>query len=480
MLWLALHFPSLALDVCARGVHEPGPLAIASSPGAGATVIACNPAARSRGVQAGMALAATCALDSSLIILARDAAAEQAALERIAAWALQYTPTVSVAAPSEVLLDIAGSLKLFGGLGQLCRLIGNDLSALGYGVRLACAPTPLAAQWFARAGLAVRIRHHDALRHALERLPAATLGQPPQIAALLDDIGARAVGDCLQLPRDGVARRFGQRLVDDLDRALGRLPDARAPFAPPPRFAAALPLPAPVHQAEALLFAARRLIVELCGFLAAGGSGAQQLRFTLSHEDRDDTQIVLNLVAASRDPDHLASVLRERLARLHLACPVAAITLASESFTSLPAHSLSFLPAAGKHAETISRLIERLRGRLGDAAVKGLGLAADHRPERAWRTCDPGHDAGGNCAPCVSRPLWLLAAPRPLDESAATPCYDGPLTLLAGPERIESGWWDGADIARDYFVARNAAHSLLWVYRERRNGGIWYLHGFFA
>ena len=54
------------------------------------------------------------------------------------------------------------------------------------------------------------------------------------------------------------------------------------------------------------------------------------------------------------------------------------------------------------------------------------------------------------------------------------------MTLLAGPERIESGWWDGNDVARDYFVARNPAQSLLWIYRERREGGGWYLHGFFA
>jgi protein ImuB len=235
-----------------------------------------------------------------------------------------------------------------------------------------------------------------------------------------------------------------------------------------------------VHEAEALLFAARRLIIELCGFLAAGSNGVQRLCFTLSHEDHEDTQIVLNLVAASRDPEHLATVLREHLGRLHLPCPVTAIALASESLAALPARSLSFLPASGDHSETVSRLIERLRGRLGDEAVKGLGLAADHRPERAWRTSEPGRDAAGDVAHRVPRPLWLLAAPLRLDTSADAPCYEGPLTLLAGPERIESGWWDGVDVTRDYFVARTAAQSLLWIYRERRDIGAWYLHGFFA
>jgi protein ImuB len=480
MLWLALHFHSLALDVHARGAPDPGPLAVASSPEAGAVVVACSPAARRRGVRAGMALAAACALDSSLKILARDPAAERAALERVAAWTIQYTPSASIAPPADVLLEVAGSLSLFGGLSRLCGQVEHGLSELGYGACLACAPTPLAAQWFARAGLAVRIRHPDALRHALERLPAAALGQPPEIATLLEDIGVRTAGDFLRLPRDGAARRFGQRLLDDLDRALGRLPDARRPYTPPPRFTAALPLPAPVHEAEALLFAARRLIAEQCGLLAAGGNGAQRLHFTLAHEDREDTQIVLNLVAATRDPEHLVSVLRERLGRLRLARPATAIALVSESLAPLPARSLSFLPASEGHSETVSRLIERLRGRLGDGAVQGLGLAADHRPERAWRMGEPGRDAAAGPARRAPRPLWLLAVPRRLDASAGAPCYDGPLTLLAGPERIESGWWDGDDVVRDYFVARTAAQSLLWIYRERWESGAWYLHGFFS
>jgi protein ImuB len=481
MLWLALHFPSLALDVSTRGAREAGSLAIASSLEANAAIVACSPAARRRGVQAGMALAAACALDSGLKILPRDTAAEQAALERVAAWAIQYTPTASITPPADVLLEVAGSLHLFGGLTRFCGLIERGVAELGYSTCVACAPTPLAAQWLARTGLALKIRHHDALRHALEQLPAAVLGQSAQIATLLEDIGVRTLGDFLGLPRGGTARRFGQQIIDAVDRALGRLPDPRAPYAPPPRFTAALPLPAPVHEAEALIFAARRLIGELCGLLAAGGNGVQQLRFTLSHEDHEGTHIVLSLVAASRDPEHLVNVLRERLGRLQLAGPVTSIALASELLVPLPARSLSFLPAPEDHSETVFRLIERLRGRLGDAAVQGLGLAADHRPERAWRTSEPGrHAAAGDFVRRVPRPLWLLAVPQRLAASADTPCYEGPLTLLAGPERIESGWWDGADVTRDYFVARTTTQSLLWIYRERRDIGTWYLHGFFA
>ena len=70
-------------------------------------------------MRAGMAVAAASALAADLCVLARDPAAERAALERIAACAIQFTPTVSIAPSAEVLLEIAGSLKLFGGLSRL-------------------------------------------------------------------------------------------------------------------------------------------------------------------------------------------------------------------------------------------------------------------------------------------------------------------------------------------------------------------------
>ena len=483
MLWLALHFFRLPLDMFARGTSsEPTPLAVASSAGGGATLIACNQLARTRRVRIGMTVAAAWALASDLHIVVRDESAERAALERIAAWAFEFTPAISISPPSEVLLEVEGSLDLFGGLGSLRRRIEQGLSAMGYAACLACAPTPLAAQLFSRAGFATRIRHNDALHLELQNLPVELLDQRPEITEMLESFGVQTIGECLKLPRAGVARRLGQKLLDDIDRALGRLPDPRPSFVPASTFNASLPLPAPVEHSEALLFAARRLLSELCGWLAAMGKGALSLRWTLAHENHADTQVNMRLVMASRDPEHWLSVLRERLARIELPCPVTAIALDSGQLQPLASHDLSFLPDTHHGAENAARLIERLRARLGEKAVFGLSTFSDHRPERAWRACKLGESIAKVVPESCSRPLWLLAAPRPLKEVAAVPHYDGPLSLLIGPERIESGWWDGRDVTRDYFVARNPAQSLLWVYRERKCNvpAAWYLHGIFG
>jgi protein ImuB len=131
----------------------------------------------------------------------------------------------------------------------------------------------------------------------------------------------------------------------------------------------------------------------------------------------------------------------------------------------------------GKPRGDWERLLERLRARLGTEAVRGVTARAEHRPERASGTADPG--ARQLQLEFGERPIWLLESPRPLAEIGARPHHEGPLELLAGPERIESGWWDGGDVARDYFIARMQNEALVWIYRERGGGG-WYLHGLFA
>ena len=48
-----------------------------------------------------------------------------------------------------------------------------------------------------------------------------------------------------------------------------------------------------------------------------------------------------------------------------------------------------------------------------------------------------------------------------------------------GPERIETGWWRGADVRRDYYVVETVTGERFWVFRDLA-GGSWFLHGVFA
>jgi protein ImuB len=128
--------------------------------------------------------------------------------------------------------------------------------------------------------------------------------------------------------------------------------------------------------------------------------------------------------------------------------------------------------------------LERLRVRLGPESVYGLCLVPEHRPEATWRAQTPQTEQRNVLQPpweSGRRPLWLLRAPRALRERDGVPRHAGhPLTLRSGPERLETGWWDGSDIRRDYYVAMAAGGACLWVFRERQAPCRWFLHGAFG
>lgn len=476
MLWACLHIPDFSLQLLERGTPASGPMVV-SSGGNRPVVLSCNPSARSLGIAPGMAVSAAIALAPRLLEHRRDPAAERKALAGIANWAGQFTPLVSLAAPDGVLLEIEGSLRLFEGLRALLSRVSEELRDLGYGAAIGVAPTPSAACLLARSGLSVPITDPAALHSVLAPIPLGLLDQPAATVRMLDTMGIRTIGDCLQLPRDGLARRFGQGLLDELDRASGRLPDPRLPHTAPARYRARLALPAPVHESEPLLFAARRLVVELTGTLRLKQAGITRLRLTLHHENRPATVLRLAFSAPSRDAQGIVRLLRERLMRVELPDKVEAIQLDSEEARPLAGHNLSLFPEDNGTGEERWSIIDHLRARLGTDAVYGIASHADPRPESAWRCCEPGTAAGRSVH--ARRPLWLLEQPRKLLQKQDQPVLDGPLTLISGPERIEGGWWDGHDVARDYFVARDEHGRCFWVYRQRQEAD-WYLQGIFA
>ncbi len=459
--------PQLPLDIFLRGSSTPEPFAVEEQH----RVFACDRKAFARGIRAGMTVSAALALAPRLRVAPRDPAAETEALLGVAGWAAQFSPGVAIEFPDGVLLEVSGSLKLFGGLESLLERLRRGLAEMGWSATLAGAPTPRAAFWLALAGKQEFIDSIAGLEAALAALPVGVLHCGDGTLEALEAIGVRTLGELRALPREGVARRFGQGLLDELDRALGLLPDPRNFFIPPARFRAAIELSAEVTQAEALLFAAAR------------SGGVQRFVLRLKHRDRAAIEVAIGLVAPSRDAERFTLLLRERLSSLALAEPVREITLQADDVVPLPGRNLGLLLEEGKAAGDWEHLVEGLRARLGTEAVCGIAGRAEHRPERASALAPlvPLPLSGGGLGwGFGERPLWLLDRPKPLEEISAVPHHEGPLELLAGPERIESGWWDGDGVARDYFIARMQSEALVWIYREWRGEGGWYLHGVFA
>lgn len=455
MLWLALYCPTRAAsDNEAASPPDDGPQ----------TGV---PVAQSAGPQSTPASSASAFPTSAL-----------------ACWAGRFTSHVNLA-PATLRLEIAASLRLFGGLPALLGLVRDDLVAMDVDVQYAVAATPLAALWLARAGSREAAICPDlaTTRAALAAMPLTALELTPPLARRVEGFGLRCLGDVFALPRASLGARLGKPFLVDLARALGEIPDPQTGFVFPEHFEQGLELPAPVDAAPVLLFAARRLIAALAGWLAVRNSAVRAIELRIDHGHGTSTSLEIAFSAPVHAAVRIERVLKERLDALSLSAPALALSLRAESVQTREDRSHVLFEGAGQRHEALAELMDRLVARLGSQAVQGLACHADHRPELASRsrlTRSARSATHVSVASLPARPLWLVNPPEALRELRGRPQRAGPLALVAGPERIESGWWDGFDARRDYFVAIDRAGRWLWIFRDPRPPGGWFLHGMFA
>jgi protein ImuB len=411
-----------------------------------------------------------------------------ALLQRLCMHAQQFTSCVSIERPNALLLEIKGSLRLFGPLERL----HADIDACWRGLELqaysATAPSTLAALWLAR-GLSGRpgqphpdVEDLGMLPGRLAQLPIACTAWAGERLQTLRAMGVTRVGELLRLPRAGLARRLGAATVQDLDIALARQFAPRRSFVPRERFRARCDFETEIENVVYLEKALEPLIARCARFLCERQAGVQALRLKLRHRAGPATYVHFGLASITSERRRLMDVLAQKLTRLELAAPVRDLELISGALQPLSAGSLDVfagrLSAGAGGRDSLPQLVERLRARLGEEAVYGVVSIAEHRPEAAWRRVQelPPTPTLHVAEKMPPRPVWLLDAPLPLANS---------LILEQGPERIESGWWDGKGVARDYYIARrapgtpHAQGARLWVFQERQSKR-WYLHGMFA
>lgn len=530
MLWIALHLPLLSLETVAS-LLPPAPPGRASRGGIAALALEdgheithANAAARALGVVAGLRRATALALAPQLQLARADAQRDALALEAVAQVALAYTPAVSLAPPLTVLLEVQASLRYFGGVERLLQRLRAALRPLGHHLQLASAPTAQGAALVSRlarrseAVVADRPRPSEvsdelhcvdlgALAARLDAAPVWLLGPGREHWEALQGMGLRSIGDLRRLPRAGISRRFSEALLDELDRALGQRPDPRPWLELPARFDSRLELLARADTTDQVLQGARVLLARLVAWAGARQLRISRFRLSMQHERRHRSDVAtppaseldIALSEPSCDAAHLQLLLRERLAPLQLVAPTLELGLSCDDLVQRAAPNAELFPTAQNEQEGLTRLIERLRARLGGDQVQQLRFVEDHRPERSsvlqpleggW---PPASRGPARALPVVGMPLqqpvWLLPQPEALSERDRCPLLDGrPLQMLSGPERIESGWWDAALAERDYFIAQAADRSLVWIYRARlplradeaEDTPGWFLHGRFA
>ena len=471
MDWACLLLPHLALDAALRQQPDPAaPLVLVTGPAQRRVLHAVSPSARQLGLRRGMLLSAAQVLTRDMLTVEYDPRAEQATRQLLASWLYGISSQVSLDFPHALALEIRASRALFGDWPKVEQRLTRGLTELGFRHRLVAAPNPHAASVLARVHGRLGVGAHQ-VGAALAQVPIERSGLPAEAVTVLARSGLRTLGAAFGLPRESLARRFPPQVLAHLDALRGISTPPLRYFQPPDRFDARIEFEYEVESTQAMLFPLRRLTADLAAFLCSRDGGVLQFDLWFEHEHHPDTRLSIGLLAPEREPAMLFELARNRVDHLQLPAGSRGLRLQAEQLPPFVPAARDLFDPRPQQAMPWEQLRERLRARLGDDAVQGLGLRADHRPERATG------DAQGAPKPpppvLPMRPGWLLAQPQALQ--------DPHLRILSGPERIESGWWDAGDIRRDYYVIETPQGQRGWAYTAAdARSGPFMLHGWFA
>ena len=478
MLWLCLKLNRLPIEVFTKHTEDSIELAVITED-RHPKVLAYNSKAADLGVKSGMNLSMLYEIAPNITLCKRRYYAELAKLREIATWALRFTSEVTISEPNSLLLEIEGSLRLFKGIKTIVREIRNGIKTMNLTCTINVAPTPLSAQYLNDYGIEKIIKNKNELFNYLRKLPITIIEKNPQSISLFSQMGIYYIFDLEKLPKDGIIQRFGKKLIENIEKALGNSPDPQKKFVPQKNFSLLTNLPYFIHNSENLLYLLNFPLQKITRYLSEKNIGLTRLEIILKNNNYSAHTINIAISQPSRNKKHILFLIREKLKNAKIKFSFNAFSTTITETSILDNTTKSILPTCDFNDTPNIKIIEKIRTRLGRNSLYAISLNPDFRPELAWNRSEPEMKISKIRVELI-RPFWLLPNPKFIEMRNEKLWINGELSILDGPERIESGWWDHREIKRDYFIARNTQGSHFWIYREYKITNIWHLHGIFS
>jgi len=480
-LWVYLYFPYFSIEVLAGNTIAKQPCASVIKTKGIITVEAANPQAQALGIKSGMSVQSFY-INERVKLLKRNQEVEYFALESLCEWALKFTPRMSKVGCQGLLLEVEGSLKLFGGIGSLMKQMVTELKSLGYKPEFAVAPTPSAAVVLCKDKPNIVISDKTNLKKVLSTTSVTALLISRQEKKNLKGLGIRNLGDCRRLPRIGLRERLSSDFVDMLDCLFGDKPESVEEFTPRKFFESTFHFRSEVTEIKSVTHAAQKLLRELSLYLFRRQSMPSRLIWRLEGNDnyRDFLSICCD-DSSSRESiiKSLVSYLSKRkLAGRYLSSlGLKVLDVPKDSSTRIDFFSSKF---RGEKIAGYESLVSGLKRRLGENAIYFLKEGSSYEAEdNCSRRSISRHRLSPSSHYHPERPLWLVKKPIKLPVTNRWPEYQGVLIIKSERERILTNWWGKNIIARDYFIASTACGRRIWIYKELGALDSWYLQGIF-
>jgi protein ImuB len=443
--------------------------------------------------------------------------------------------------PDCIFLEITGLSPLFGGETELARAVEFFCRRQGYLPRLAIAPTLGLAQALAQFKVASlqTVDDDDGLA-AYGDLPVAALRLEPWIVDRLHQLGVLRVEQLLRLPRPDLSARFGPQIYQRIDQLTGDVAEPIQVRRREAEFFGEQRFDSPIGDRETMEVVLQRLVGKICGELAAKQQGALQWTIRLYNQHRLPLKLQVNLFQPTATAEHVMQLVgmqleQELQPRVSRAKKRRVTATLREGGQPLEVHEICVTVSSAVllvqrqrelfdenprlDRQSLARLINCLSSRLGRQHVLYPSLVSTAQPECAFAMqplVDPHSREKNRPAKSVARaashshvlarPLKLFQPALPLPAvsiaqlselhcESASPAERPsqpvvpPLLLIVGgmrqrvtrqwgPERIETGWWRGPMIRRDYWRVETSSHQQFWIYHDLKSK-TWFLHGEF-
>ncbi|HET7293452.1 MAG TPA: hypothetical protein VFM88_13585 [Vicinamibacteria bacterium] len=395
-----------------------------------------------------------------------------------------FTPRVEAAAPTPVLLDLAGLGRAWPtpeALGQALLAAARERARAA---NVALAATRIAALVLARGREGLTVVPPGAEARAMAPMPLQLLDVAPGEAELLARFGLRTIGELQALPERGLAARLGESGPRLVRLARGEDPRPLVPSPPPESFEIVLDLEWPVLGLEPFAFLLQRVLDPLAESLRARGRLAAALEVELLLIDGRVQRRALRPAAPSALPRTWRTLLLLDLEAHPPGEAIRKIVVRAEP-TPSRVTQFSLLDPAQPSPERLAHTLARLHEFTAAGRGGSLALLDSHRPGAfALRTFAPG-PARPSPLDAAPPPRLALKAFRPpleaevaLEDGApvfvASAGIRGAVLDRAGPWRASGDWWDAAWSREEWDVALGS--GLYRIFRDRLRGE-WFVEG---
>jgi len=380
----------------------------------------------------------------------------------------------------EIFLDLAPTLKLFGGETALLITVEELVDAFELDAYQVLTDRP---EWARALALKryVEIPPGQSQARLLE-LPLERLmgcGDPNEaedslhcrheLIRFMQRVGLKRIGDFASLSQSAVGRRFGQKGVQLLEWTLGKRELCLPLFSPEESIVETIPTNE-IVSLDALLFLLRQLLVRVEARLVGRAQAARQLSLTfyLASGQRKTERFTFS--EPLREAQSLLRLLREFLnhSTPPWDSPLESLILTVSDTSPFTAGQLSLFDEGENRYANLAEYIARLRARYGEEQVGFPRLRESYLPERSWENLwQPSPSTPDS--PLPERPLFLF--------SPARPCTPLPQWQLTPSENLAVEWWEEGGNRR-YYTADTPDGKRLWIYWDGQRNA-WFLHGTF-